>query len=340
MKRLVLFALLLGFAAPLAHGQALSSISKTGTTGAAFLEIGIGPRAVAMGGAFVGLADDVTATHWNVAGLARMRTGEVAFSHADWFVDTSFDYIGAALPIGVGTLALHFTSFSLGEEPVRTVLNPEGTGATFDGSSVSLGAAMAWNLTDRFSIGFNGKFIRETIASSTASTFAVDFGTLFVTPFRGMRLGATITNFGPKLQIQGRDPSIVFDPDPTVAGNNDKIPAQLETDSFDLPLNFRVGVAMELIEAANSRWTVAIDTNNPNNNTPSMSFGTEYAFMERFFLRGGYNDAFEKDSEKDVTLGAGIFQPISGAVGFRFDYAYTRFGLLGDIHRFGVSVGF
>ena len=332
------FALLL-LSPWMANGQFVSGISKSGTTSAAFLEIGVGPRAVAMGGAFVGLADDATAAYWNVAGLGRMQKGEVTAMHADWFVDTNFDFVAAALPVGRGTIAVHFTSFLIGDEPVRTVEQPEGTGAIFNGGSMAMGAAFAWNLTDRFSVGFNGKFIRETISSSSATAFAIDFGTIFVTPLNGMRLGATIVNFGPKMKISGRDPAIVFDPDPTLAGNNDKVPAQLETDVFDLPLNFRVGVAMEVFETATNRITLALDANNPNNNTASLNFGGEYAFSERLFLRGGMNTLFERDSETDLTLGAGIRQPFQAAE-FRFDYAYTSYGDLGTIHRIGASIGF
>ena len=293
-----------------------------------------------MGSAFVGLADDATASYWNVAGLGRMQKGEVTVMHADWFVDTGFDYIAAALPINRGTIAVHFTSFSIGDEPVRTVEQPEGTGAIFDGGSIALGTAFAWNLTDRFTVGFNGKFIRETISSSTATAMAIDFGTIFVTPLNGMRLGATIVNFGPKMKIAGRDPAIVYDPDPTRAGNNDKVPAQLETDAFDLPLNFRVGVAMEVLETSSNRVTLALDANNPNNNTASLNVGGEYAFAERLFLRAGFNTLFERDSETDVSVGAGIRQPFQGTAEFRFDYAYTSFGVLGTIHRIGASIGF
>ncbi len=322
------------------HAQFVSSISKSGTTAAAFLEIGVGARAVAMGGAFVGIADDATASYWNVAGLGRLKKGEVTAMHADWFVDTNFDYVAAALPVSRGTVAVHFTSFLIGDEPVRTVEQPEGTGAIFNGGSVSMGAAFAWNLTDRFTVGFNGKFIRETISSSTASAVAIDFGTIFVTPLNGMRLGATVVNFGPKMKIAGRDPAVVFDPDPTRAGNNDKVPAQLETGAFDLPLNFRVGVAMEVFEVENNRLTLALDANNPNNNTASMNFGGEYAFAERLFLRGGLNTLFERDSETDVTFGAGIRQPFQGSIEFRFDYAYTGYGVLGNVHRIGAAIGF
>ena len=337
---IILLLILFCFDSERVQAQFVSSISKSGTTAASFLEIGVGPRAIAMGGAFVGVADDASAAYWNVAGLGRMSKGQVLAMHADWFVDTDFDYVAAALPVGIGTVAVHFTSFSIGDEPVRTVDQPEGTGAFFDGGSMSMGAAFSWNLTDRFTIGFNGKFIRETISSSSATAMAVDFGTLFITPLNGMRLGATIVNFGPKMKIAGRDPAIVYDPDPTRAGNNERVPAQLETDNFDLPLNFRVGVAMEAFQTASNRLTVALDANNPNNNTASLNVGGEYAFAERLFLRAGYNTLFERDSETDLSLGAGIRQPFTSGVEFRFDYAYTTYGVLGTIHRIGASIGF
>ena len=39
---------------------------------------GVGVRAMGMGGAFVGVADDFTAMYWNPAGLAQMQRREVA----------------------------------------------------------------------------------------------------------------------------------------------------------------------------------------------------------------------------------------------------------------------
>ena len=44
-----------------------------GTTAFAFTKIGVGARPVAMGGAFVGLADDITALYYNPAGLAGLQ---------------------------------------------------------------------------------------------------------------------------------------------------------------------------------------------------------------------------------------------------------------------------
>ena len=46
---------------------------KTGTTAASFLELGVGSRAVAMGEAYVAIAEGPTAGYWNPAGLGMMR---------------------------------------------------------------------------------------------------------------------------------------------------------------------------------------------------------------------------------------------------------------------------
>src|SRR6266702_1587278 len=50
----------------------------------------------AMGGAFVGVADDATALFWNAAGIARIDPdkSELSLNHANWPADLSFDQVG------------------------------------------------------------------------------------------------------------------------------------------------------------------------------------------------------------------------------------------------------
>src|SRR6266850_6391202 len=50
-----------------------------------FLRIGVGARALGMGSAFVGLADDGTSAYWNPAGLATLRSREATAMHAEQF---------------------------------------------------------------------------------------------------------------------------------------------------------------------------------------------------------------------------------------------------------------
>src|SRR5437879_1705175 len=90
------------------------NVSKAGTTAAAFLEIPVGARAIGMGGAFVGTANDVTSLYWNPAGAARLEHSEAAFSHTNWIADMNFDYAALSVPLeNFGTFGLSFTSLTM-----------------------------------------------------------------------------------------------------------------------------------------------------------------------------------------------------------------------------------
>src|SRR6185436_19877230 len=69
---------------------------KVGTFDGQFLKIGVGARAAAMGGAFVGVADDASSLFWNCAGIARIEAdkSELSLNHANWPAELSFDQIG------------------------------------------------------------------------------------------------------------------------------------------------------------------------------------------------------------------------------------------------------
>src|SRR5437879_1768420 len=90
----------------LAVSVQLAEASDTGTTAANFLKLGIGPRAIAMGEAQVGLADDVYATYWNPAGLASLKIPEAGFVQNQYLENISAQYLAFAYPHPtLGTLA-------------------------------------------------------------------------------------------------------------------------------------------------------------------------------------------------------------------------------------------
>ena len=316
-------------------------VSKSGTSAVSFLEIGVGSRAVGMGGAFVAMADDVTALYWNPAGIARLNRVESIFIHAEWIADTDFDFAGVVIPLNSSSsIGFQFTSLTMGDMKVRTVFFPEGTGEVFTSSDVSMGITYAYNFTDRFSFGVTGKYIQEKIWHMKASTLALDLGTLFNTQYHGFRLGMSVTNFGNKMQLKGRDTAIIVDIDPVKAGNNDKIPGHLDTDKWPLPLLFRVGIAFELLDDEFQRLSFSTTAQHPNNNPESMNFGMEYAVQEMIFLRVGYQSLYLDDSEEGLTAGGGLSYGMNDSWGMNFDYSWSDFGVLSPIHRFSLGIEF
>jgi hypothetical protein len=319
----------------------VSDVSKKGTTAAQFLSINQGARASGMGGAYVAVADDPTAIYWNPAGLAKVPGGAVVFDHSSWIADIGYNYVAASYNIGTyGTLGISFISSNVEDMKVRTIADPEGTGETFSVSDVMFSVAYAINLTDNFAIGFNPKFINQKIWRTNATAFAVDMGVQYITPFDGIVLAMSISNFGTKMKLDGTSALVLYDPDKNSTGNNDRIPAYLQTDEWELPLNFRVGLSYRPINTEMHKFLVAVDAMHPSDNYESINVGGEYTFNDMFFLRAGYKSLFLKDSEESYTFGAGVQQRFIGNVSMKVDYSYGDFGRLKNVQKFSVGITF
>lgn len=323
----------------LVQGQFVSNVSKVGTTAAPFLEIEIGSRALGMGGAFVAVANDATAIYWNPAGIARLSKSEATLIHTNWLVGTNFDFAGIVLPMGrMGSIAVSITSLSTDEMEVRTVRNPEGTGEKFSYGDLSAGLSYAKNLTNKFSIGVNVKYISQRIWHMNAKGYALDIGTLFRTEFNGMMIGMSISNFGGSMKLEGKDVFVNYDEAPQFGGSNERIPAYKKTDDFPLPLLFRVGIAMDLLKNSRNQLTIAADAAHPNDNTEYINLGMEYIFRNQVALRFGYKNLFTLDTEEGFTAGVGTKLKLAGGVALKIDYAFQDFGRLHNAQRF--SLGF
>jgi len=332
----------------LIFASSLQGVSKSGTTAAAFLEIGIGARGTSMGNAFVAVVDDVNSLYWNPGGLALMDKSEVSFIQTKWLGDIDFNNVSAAFPMGdIGTIGLALTSITYGEMDVRTIVQPEGTGEKFSSSDFS--ATLGWGrrFTDRFSFGANVKYIEERIWHMKASTVAVDLGTTFKTQFKDMKIGMSVSNFGSKMRLEGDDTRIKVDIAPDQEGNNSKIDGHLDTDAVDLPLLFRVGLAADVLKIPHGKLTLAIDAAHPNNYAESLSIGGEFNLMDMAFLRAGqtfYLDDIDEDGEayspEKFNFGGGINILVSRNMRFKLDLAYGDWGILSDVRRFSLSLEF
>ncbi|NQV15155.1 PorV/PorQ family protein [bacterium] len=347
MRKLLIIVLLV-CAVSLSFGQ-----YKGGTTAAQFLKIGVGSRATGMGEAYVAMSRDASGLYWNPAGIALAPGAEIMFQRNNWIADIAINYMGVIFPLyGIGTVGLSLTSLTMDDMPVTTEYEPNGTGEEFAASDLALQMSLARSLTDRFSIGFNLKYIQQNIWHSTASGMALDVGTLFRTQFKDMRLGMSISNYGSSMTMSGRDALERIDLAPGLEGNNPAIPADLSMDSWDLPLIFRVGVAMDVLELGVSKLTVAADAIHPNDNYESVNLGAEFNILDKYFLRAGLKSEFVETNtslassnlearEESFTFGAGFDLPLFGSgSGLRFDWAYGDFGRLKEVQRFNLSLYF
>lgn len=315
--------------------------AKIGTTAAQFLGIPVGPKAIAMGSAFVASNDDVSSLYWNPGALGFAPRSQLAFSNSEWLVGTSFRWVGGLFALdGVNFFGVSLTNLDYGEDEVTTVVAPDGTGERWSASDVALAVTYTRRFTDRFSIGGSAKYIYQRIHNESASTAAFDFGLLFVTGFNEMRLGMSISNFGGDLALDGRDLLQRVDIDPANSGSNKNLPGKVKTDDWPIPLLFRVGVAMDVIKSGLVTWTVAGDALRPSDNVETINLGTQLGWGDMIFLRAGIKGIGIDEGEEGYSFGGGIRYSVEGIAVLQADYAYTQFGMFGNLNTLSISVGF
>lgn len=289
---------------------AAKEFEKVGTIGAQFLKLPVGARGTAMGWAFTSIADDASAVFWNPAGLARLSGNILALNQTPWLADIQFSQATfiTHLHFFPGTFGLNARSLYMPEDQVRTVFRPEGEGTSFDAGDLSVGLSYARSLTDKFSTGVGINYIQSSLAGYGARAISFDFGTLYDTGFRSLRIGMAITNIGSDMTFI-------------------EVPAKL-------PTVFRVGMSSYLLERAGQRVLVAGEFSHPPDNAECANAGIEYSLHDLLFLRGGL--FFRYDAERYST-GAGFRIPAFLAQEARFDYSYTDMRNLAPIHRFSVE---
>ncbi len=296
-----------------------------------------------MGGAFTAIADDASSMYWNVSGLAKLKRPELLVNYTPYIVDIGFTYLGYAHPLKSGSvIGISVLAMTMDEMKVTAYGVPgEFTGETFKAGSHAVGISYAKTITDRFSFGATGKIITERIAEANATGLAIDVGTLYRLPFKDVRLGVSISNFGTKMRITGDELLVIKDIDPSIKGNNESINAILDTDSFDLPLLVRVGLATEIIETSRHRLTLAVDAMHPNDNSEYMNIGGEYtmAFADvRLSVRGGLRQLFMEDREGKYAAGVGIIKSLAGGQYLDVDYAVETSEFLPVVRRLSIRI--
>ncbi len=313
--------------------------SRVATSAAPFLTMGTGARGSALGQAYTAVATGADALYWNPAGAARAYEGTsrggLFFSNTRYLVDTDYNAFGLVVPVTrAGVVGFSIAQLDHGRMDVTTVDLPDGTGETFGAGALVVGLSYAQPLTDAFYIGGTAKYVRENIYDMAASTAAFDIGFILQSEYlNGLRLGASIMNFGGRMQMSGINTQVFTDVDPTSSGSNDGIPARIDTDEWDLPLSFKFGVALPVINTAGLRLDLLSDAQQTNDNSLNADFGSELHYSlgaTSLSLRVGYKDLAIQDIDSHMSYGGGLDVRLAG-VRFGADFAYVPFEELGQV---------
>lgn len=286
----------------LVAGPARAGFENAGTTAANFLALGSGARALAMGGATLGLGDDVAGVAWNPAALGWVQGTEAALSHAG-LPGGSLQEWGA---IGgrIGRLPTRWALAGLyhGEGSFD---GRDATGAptgSFSVSSMALGATLAQPLGSRVTLGATVRGVRETIASATGSGVSFDAGMMLrAGPFG---LGLSGQNLGGRM-----DYGATSHPMPT---------------SYGVGLGFRHPA---------SGVRIAVDANLPTAYHRDVRAGAEWLHRGVLALRAGYRKEL---GSVDDPLDGPSFGLGASHRGMWLDYGYLLPNGGGGQHRIGL----
>lgn len=177
---------------PLALMTVLSAGPAMAAGGAnAYTRLLVGARPLGMGGAFTGLADDVTATFYNPAGISALQQREVTAMHAALSFDRDYNFIAGAFPNHKGDSAWGFsyTRFSIDGIPetrladaVNPVTNSDGTVtifSLFDDVEDNVAVQYGWKINDQLRLGAAARLNHRELFEREANGFGMDFGALY-----------------------------------------------------------------------------------------------------------------------------------------------------------------
>lgn len=307
-----------------------------GTSGAQFLQIPVGARPAAMGGASVANVLDASAVFWNPAGIANVRSNDLHFSYTSWWAGIRLNHAAYVFSAeDIGSFGVAVSVLTMDDMEVTTELEPEGTGQIFDAQDLMLGASYARRLTDDFIVGISVKYVNQRIWNTTASGIAFDVGTQYAIGVGDLTLAMSMSNFGADMRYDGDDLDVRYDADPDLAFNR-STPSRLYAEEYPLPLHFQVGVSMTVVRTEDLAALVALDVTHPNDNNERVNVGAEVRMFDQLFLRGGYR--FGYDTER-TTLGIGFAAPVGGTR-VSFDYAYAIYDPLPNVNRLSLGVAF
>ena len=286
MRRTVLLSLALILIA------AVAVQAQEGVGAGASFKFGVDARALAMGGAFVAVADGYSAPYWNPAGLTLAQGTHVGGMNTNKFgLGINYNYVGAALALGGFRVGGAFLGSTInGIETFDATGQQSGT--VNDNEFLFMGSTALALPVAGLAAGGNVKYYSHSLAGESGTGIGGDIGLL--ANFGSISLGASIQDVG---------------------GTR----ISWSTGAVDLvDMSIRVGGALTLPSPV--PWIVS---GQYNVDSGSLHVGAEFALTNSIAVRVGGQKP--QDGDFGFTAGAGL-----ALGGFSVDGAYVQNDVLGN----------
>ncbi len=272
-------------------------------SGLSFLEIPVGARESALGGAGASISSGPTSVAYNPAATAFTRRISVALMHNRHFGDTRAEFLGATILPGRFVATLHYLGTRTSDVEYRTAPTRLPI-STFDVTSSALGATLATNFGARVGAGLTVRYVYQKIQSEATDGALLDGGVLVRTPLSGVAIGAAVNSVGKMSNFVNEEPK--------------------------LPTTLRVGVAFERELGKAGGVLVTTDVLGISEQSPQLRGGMEWKAPDYVALRVGAVNGLEAQT---ASFGFGLFLKR-----LRLDYAFIPFTEgLDDGHRFSLA---
>jgi len=286
-------------------GDVAVAASNNGRTSADFLQIGLGARAAALGGAFTAVSEGPAASYWNPAGLSHLPGRQFSVGHFAWFQDVTLEHGTFAFPVWDDiAMAVSVTYLNYGQIDGYDV-NGLSTGE-LSAHDIAAGLSLGANLRDDLSVGITVKYISQSLDIYRASTNAIDLGVKYY--MDNVTLAAAVSNLGTKLKFY--------------------------KESENLPAAARLGLA---VSPFRSDILFAAELEKEFYGGITLRQGIEVDFDGQYHLRTGYDYSAGADGGSFISglsMGAGVSLDFA-----EFDYAFTprSNATSEDLHRFTIN---
>ena len=298
------------------HYQSLFAAGSAGTSGADFLEIGVGSRPSGMGEAFTAEVGDINSIYYNPAGLGTLKFPMLSIMHQELILDSLFENVSLAFPLWQGFFGFSTSVFWV--PPFDKIDINGNTIGTVNFYNVSGIFAYGYSL-GFMEVGGSFKYIYQKIDTLQLHSGAFDIGILkrmtmyspFDAPIRNFSLGLSIQNIG----TQAKD---------------DSLPRLIRA-GLSYKMSHFFGFNVDLLENAITSSDL-YDFTSGFNESFRINTGIELNYLDILFLRAGYkfNDAAK------YTFGLGFNYAIKN-IAFVVDASYQDAGVFGPVYSFTIT---